>query len=81
MASDKDKSRLKLAGEQIRSASQALMIPSLLAAGPLVGYFLGRGIGGWAFDAPDPGGVVGLLLGLVAGIREVVRIVRRMGKE
>jgi F0F1-type ATP synthase assembly protein I len=72
---------LKQAGEQIRSASQALMIPSLLAAGPLVGYFVGRAIGGWAWDAPDPGGVVGVILGLIAGIREVVRVVRRMGKE
>jgi len=78
---DRNKSRLRQAGEQVRSASQALLIPSLLAVGPLVGYFLGRGIGGWVFDAPDPGGVVGLLLGLLAGIREVVRIVRRMGKE
>lgn len=58
----------------------AYLIPAMLAVGPLVGYVLGRWIGGF-FDKPEAGGVVGLLVGLVSGIREVVRLVRRMGKE
>ncbi|HNY27320.1 MAG TPA: AtpZ/AtpI family protein [Candidatus Sumerlaeota bacterium] len=58
----------------------AYLIPAMLAVGPLVGYVLGRWIGGF-FDQSEAGGVVGLLVGLVSGIREVVRLVRRMGKE
>jgi F0F1-type ATP synthase assembly protein I len=76
----KNKSRLEQAGARVRSASMAFLIPSLLAAGPMVGYFLGRWIGG-LFDKSEAGGVVGVLVGLVSGIREVVRLVRRMGKE
>ena len=58
-------------------AGQALLIPSLLAAGPLGGMLIGwairrwTGWGGWVI-------VVFVLLGVVAGIRETVKIIRKL---
>ena len=65
--------------ERLRSAGLALMIPSLMVAGPLLGFLLGRWFGGMAGPA-DGGSLIGLALGLAAGIREVIKILRRMSK-
>ncbi len=65
----------------LRNASLAMLIPGLMLAGPIVGYLLGRWLGGALFDRPDTGAFIGLLAGIVAGGREVVRVVRRLGKE
>jgi F0F1-type ATP synthase assembly protein I len=58
-------------------AGQALLIPSLMAAGPLAGLLIGwtlrrwTGWGNWIV-------VVFVLLGVVAGIRETVKIIRKL---
>ena len=65
---------------QLRLAGVALAIPAILAASPLVGFYLGRWIGG-LFDKSQVGGVVGLILGFAAGARETIRLIRRIQSE
>ncbi len=54
-------------------------IPMLLAAGPLVAFFIGRWIDqrlGSAWVMP-----VLVILGLIAGIRETYRVIKKAGEE
>ena len=58
-------------------AGLALLIPSLMAAGPAAGLLIGwlirrwTGWGSWVT-------IVFLFLGLVAGVREVIQVIRRL---
>ena len=79
VAEEKQKDPEGLA-EGMRSAAQAMMIPSIMVAAPVVGFFLGRWVGERFFDNPRAGGAVGLALGILAGVREVVKIIRRISK-
>ena len=57
----------------------AVLIPMLMLAGPLVGFFLGQWLDsklGWA----PWGQLAGLVVGLLAGFRESYLIVRRLWK-
>ena len=69
---------------QWRQAGLALSIPTLMVSGPLVGYFLGYGLVAW-LDIGDPWGkvikVVGLILGVVAGARETIRLIRKISED
>ncbi|MBN1868378.1 AtpZ/AtpI family protein [Candidatus Sumerlaeota bacterium] len=65
---------------QLRLAGVALAIPTILAVSPLVGFYLGRWIGG-LFDKPQAVGIVGLVLGFAAGVRETIRLIRRIQSE
>lgn len=62
----------------MRSAGLALVIPGLLASGPFAGYFLGwliqkwTGWGDWIV-------FVFVGLGLVAGIRETIKVIKKLG--
>ena len=76
-----NKTRVQSTGKQLHDAAQAMAIPGFLVAGPLLGYFLGKWLGGVLFGAPGPGSYAGLVLGFVAGIRETIRMVRRLGKD
>ena len=64
----------------LRRASMLLSIPTLLIASPLVGLFLGRfadqrfGTDPWFMTA-------GVVLGFIAGGREVTLIIRRVQAE
>lgn len=78
---EKKRNALAPVAEHIRSASMALTIPAMLGVGPLVGWFLGSALSGWLFARPTAGGLVGLLLGFIAGVREAIRLVKRIGKE
>jgi hypothetical protein len=62
---------------QARVALMATTIPALMGVGPLVGWFLGQWIGGM-FSHADMGGLIGLVLGLVAGGRESYLMTRRI---
>lgn len=59
------------------AAGLALMIPMVMVAGPLAGLLLGWllqrwfGLGSWILG-------VMLLLGLIAGARETIKIIRRL---
>ena len=64
-------------GRYLRLTGVALAIPAILAASPLVGYFLGHWVGGM-FGGPTVGGLIGLVVGFIAGIRETIRLVRRL---
>ncbi len=60
------------------AAGNAVVIPFLLLAAPLVGYGLARGVQwllGLHHGAITAGGVI---LGLLAGIVETVRIIRKL---
>jgi F0F1-type ATP synthase assembly protein I len=60
-----------------RSAGMLLAIPSLLVAGPLVGFLLGR----WLdrrFATEPKLTIVGVILGFVAAGRETFVILRRV---
>ena len=65
---------------EFRQVGLAFAIPGMLLAGPLVGFAFG-----WIADvylgAPEWARIVGLLLGLVAGIRESYLAVRKMIRE
>ena len=65
--------------EGLRNAGLALAIPSLMIAGPFAGLLLGRWLGGYVGHS-DGAGLIGLALGFVASVREVIKIVRRLGK-
>lgn len=63
---------------QYRSAMTAMMIPSIMVVSPLLGFFLGRWVGERFFDQPRLGGGVGLALGILTGVRETVKIIRKL---
>lgn len=58
-------------------AGLAMMIPTIMVAGPFAGLLLGwllqrwLGLGSWIVG-------VMLLLGLIAGLRETIKIIRRL---
>jgi len=62
-------------------AGLAMAIPSLLMAGPITGYLLGLGIIR-VFELSDPWATrtkyICLILGLMAGIRETYKIIRKI---
>lgn len=67
-------------GSGLRSASMLLMIPSLLVAAPLAGFFLGRYVD-HRFHSDPWGVVLGIVLGFGAAGREIYAIVRRVEAE
>lgn len=61
----------------LTKAGLAMSIPSLMVAGPFVGYFIGVGL--QRFFGLGRGIVIVMTIaGLVAGIREAIRIIRRI---
>lgn len=67
-------------GKFVRQIGIATTIPMILAAGPLLGYWLGQGIDGRF--ATDPWGKVVLsLLGFGASVKQVITIIRRVIQE
>jgi F0F1-type ATP synthase assembly protein I len=58
-------------------AGVALTIPALLVSGPLVGYGLGWLIRRWTGWGPWVD-VLMLLLGLIAGARETIKVIRKI---
>ena len=72
--------RVESYGMTIRGAGPAVMIPGLLLGGPLVGLALG-----WLAEhylgCPSWSRLVGLLIGIAAGIRETVIIIKRLETE
>ena len=66
--------------KQARQLGLLTTIPMILAAAPLVGYFLGRWIDGKVGTEPILS-LVGLGVGLVAGVRETVLILRKASRD
>ena len=63
-------------GQSARDLGTYTLIPALMIAGPLVGFLVGRGVEKLWGGAPW-GAVGGLLLGVVAGFREVILLLKR----
>lgn len=67
--------------QQVNRSSTAMAIPGVMVAGPLVGLFLGKWIGNYLFEQPRPGMLIGLLFGIVAAIRETMRLLKQTDKQ
>ena len=63
-------------GKTAKDIGTYTLIPSLMVAGPVVGYFLGRLVEKFATIEPW-GAVVGMLMGVVAAFREVFLLLKR----
>lgn len=72
---DNDRNRY----ESVRQVGLLTTIPLLLLASPVVGFFLGKLLDRWFHTRFLT--VVFLGLGLVAGVREVVQILRKASAE
>ncbi len=68
-------------GRAIRGGSPAMLIPTLLVVGPLLGFFAGAWIGEKFADNKVLGGLIGLFLGFGASIREVIKVIQRISAE
>ena len=62
--------------KRFRQLGLLTMIPMILAVAPLIGYFLGRWIDGRVGTDPVFS-LIFLALGLVAGVRETILILRK----
>lgn len=67
-------------GKTAKDIGTYTLIPSLMVAGPVVGYFLGRLVEKYAAIEPW-GAVCGMLLGVVAAFRQVFLLLKRKGKQ
>ena len=67
-------------GHKAKEIGTYTLIPMLMLAGPIVGYVLGALIQN-RWGGEPWGGVVGMLLGLVAGFRQVFLLLARFGKK
>lgn len=67
-------------GKTAQDIGAYTMIPSLMIAGPVVGYLLGRGFEK-LFGGEPWGAVVGMLLGVVAAFREVFLLLQRKARK
>ncbi len=76
MTEQEDRKRRRDRGD-IRRAGVGVMIPAVLSASIFVGAWLG-----WSFDkwlGTTPWGIlVGLFLGIGAGVRETIRLLKKM---
>jgi len=68
------------AGKTAKDIGTYTLIPSLMVAGPVVGYFVGRGVEKYLGGEPW-GAVIGMLLGVVASFREVFLLLKRKSEE
>lgn len=66
--------------KQARQLGLLTTIPMILAAAPLVGYFLGRWLGG-KLGLEQLLSLLGLGVGIVAGVRETVVILRKASRD
>jgi ATP synthase protein I len=66
--------------KQARQLGLLTTIPMILAAAPLVGYFLGRWIDR-RFGTEPWFTMIFLVIGLVAGVRETILILRTANKD
>lgn len=64
----------------LRQIGTFTTIPMILAAGPLVGFFLGRFLDARLRSAPW-GLIGGLVVGFLVSVRETIRMIRRAMRE
>ena len=66
----------KKAGKSAKDIGTYTLIPSLMVAGPVVGYLVGRGAENYLGGEPW-GAVIGMLVGVVAAFRQVFLLLAR----
>lgn len=72
------------AARQWRQASLALSLPMMMLAGPLVGFLLAMAAIHWLEIGPVWAArvkIIGVILGIMAGIRETVGVIRKISKD
>jgi F0F1-type ATP synthase assembly protein I len=69
----------RTAGHKARDIGTYTLIPMLMLAGPAVGYILGLLVQN-RWGGEPWGAVIGMLVGLVAGFRQVFLLLARFGK-
>lgn len=62
-----------------RNIGMGVMVPTTLAACVIVGCFLGYTADKW-FNSSPWGVVIGLIIGSVAGVREMMKLLNKMNK-
>jgi hypothetical protein len=72
------KNRFEELGRGLGRTGLALMIPTVMAVTPLVGYMVGLWIGRWT--GWEPMKFVGLLVGLASGLRQSIDIIRKLSR-
>lgn len=77
----KPEDKLREQGKALRSASLALAIPTILATGPLVGAGLGIAVDRYIVGHGRAGLLIGLVMGAIAGVRQMLRWVAQMSRE
>ena len=79
MADEDEKSPSRKDRDKIdyRKAGLGVMIPAMLAACVVVGVMLGNMTDKWLGSTPW-GVLIGLFLGMAAGVREIIRLVNKM---
>ncbi len=69
------------AAKQRRQASLAVILPMMMLAGPLAGFIMASAVIHWFEIGPNWEGrvkVIGVLLGVMAGIRETIGVIRKL---
>lgn len=64
----------------MQNVGLAVMIPAVLAASVVVGALLGAAADNW-FGISPWGKLVGVFLGFATGVREMLRLLRRINRE
>lgn len=67
-------------GKRAKDLGAYTLIPSLMLAGPFVGYIVGR-FAERFFEIEPWGAVVGMLAGMIAAFREVILLLKRKQDE
>jgi hypothetical protein len=69
---------------QWRQASLALMLPTMMVVGPLVGLAIALGLIHWLEIGPPWAArikVIGVFIGILTSIRETILVIRKLSRE
>lgn len=67
-------------GKATRSIALGITIPFMLAVPPLIGWWIGKFIDQW-LDSTPIAAYLFLVLGLIAGVKEVWRLIKKIQEE
>jgi uncharacterized membrane protein len=77
MPADPEEERRRAAREWKKVILELSTVAFVFPVATILGYFGGRLVGGW-WEAADSGGLVGGLVGALAGFYDLYKVTRRM---